>query len=163
MPALIIVIDDYAVLTDMGQGAIRSQMDVRIFLIAAAEHDTPKRALVYLLTDETVEAAVTYCADLHPPLDAVSQQAIEDQDSSPERTVVPPDPDAMTSDGGGDGPETLLWLALMLAPEDGTTVPDLMTATGMSRPWIYLPPTRPRRARPSHLKEQVLGSYLPCT
>jgi DNA-binding transcriptional regulator GbsR (MarR family) len=44
----------------------------------------------------------------------------------------------MTADAGGDGPGTLLWLALMLAPEGGTTVPDLMTATGMSRPWIYL-------------------------
>ena len=28
-------------------------------------------------------------------------------------------------------------LALSLAPEDGITVPDLMEATGMSRPWIY--------------------------
>jgi hypothetical protein len=60
MPALIIVIDHFAVLTDMGQGAVRSQMDARIFLIAAAEHDTPKRALVSLLTDETVVAAVAY-------------------------------------------------------------------------------------------------------
>ena len=32
----------------------------------------------------------------------------------------------------------MLWVALVLAPEEGTTVPDLMTATGMSRPWIYL-------------------------
>jgi S-DNA-T family DNA segregation ATPase FtsK/SpoIIIE len=205
MPALIIVIDEYAELSDdapdaikhadsiarrgravavnlvaatqrptqkaMGQGAVRSQMDIRIsfrvrerkdvdlilgqgmlaagwhahtlnapgkFLIAAAELDTPKRARAYLLTDETVEAAASYYADSRPPLDARSQQAIEDQDPHPERTVVPPDPDAMTTSGGGDGPDTLLWLALMLAPEDGTTVPDLMTATGMSRPWIYL-------------------------
>ena len=205
MPALVIIIDEYAELSDdapdaikhadsiarrgravavnlvaatqrptqkaMGQGAVRSQMDVRIsfrvrerkdvdlilgqgmlaagwhahtlnapgkFLIAAAEHDTPKRARAYLLTDQTVESAATYYADLRPPLDAISQQAIEDQDPYLERTVVPPDPDAMTTDSGGDGPDTLLWLALMLAPEDGTTVPDLMTATGMSRPWIYL-------------------------
>jgi S-DNA-T family DNA segregation ATPase FtsK/SpoIIIE len=207
MPALVIVIDEYAELSDdapdaikhadsiarrgravavnlvaatqrptqkaMGQGAVRSQMDVRIsfrvrerkdvdlilgqgmlaagwhahtlnapgkFLIAAAEHDTPKRARAYLLTDQTVEAAATYYADLRPPLDAVSQEAIEDLDPYPERaTVLPdPDPDPMTADSGGDGPDTLLWLALMLAPQDGTTVPDLMTATGMSRPWIYL-------------------------
>ena len=32
----------------------------------------------------------------------------------------------------------MLWVALVLAPEEGTSVPDLMTATGMSRPWIYL-------------------------
>jgi hypothetical protein len=52
--------------------------------------------------------------------------------------VVLPDSDAMTAESGGDGPDTLLWIALMPAPQDGTTVPDLMTATGMSRPWIYL-------------------------
>jgi DNA translocase FtsK/SpoIIIE-like protein len=205
MPALVIVIDEYAELSDdapdavkhadsiarrgravavnlvaatqrptqkaMGQGAVRSQMDVRIsfrvrerkdvdlilgqgmlaagwhahtlnapgkFLIAAAEHDTPKRARAYLLTDQTVEAAATYYADLRPPLDAVSQQAIEDQDPYPERAVILTDPETMTSDSGGDGPDTLLWVALMLAPHDGTTVPDLMTATGMSRPWVYL-------------------------
>jgi hypothetical protein len=205
MPALVIVIDEYAELSDdapdaikhadsiarrgravavnlvaatqrptqkaMGQGAVRSQMDVRIsfrvrerkdvdlilgqgmlaagwhahtlnapgkFLIAAAEHDTPKRARAYLLTDQTVEAAANHYADYRPPLDAVSQQAIEDQDPYSERAVVHPDPDATATDGGGDGPDTLLWVALLLAPQDGTTVPDLMTATGMSRPWIYL-------------------------
>ena len=37
-----------------------------------------------------------------------------------------------------DDPEAILWAALSLAPDDGTTVPELMTATGMSRPWIYL-------------------------
>ena len=31
-----------------------------------------------------------------------------------------------------------MWAALSLAPDDGATVPELMTATGMSRPWIYL-------------------------
>ena len=30
-----------------------------------------------------------------------------------------------------------MWAALSLAPDDGATVPELMTATGMSRPWIY--------------------------
>jgi hypothetical protein len=41
-------------------------------------------------------------------------------------------------DATEDGPDTMLWAALVLAPPEGTTVPDLMTATGMSRPWIYL-------------------------
>jgi DNA-binding transcriptional regulator GbsR (MarR family) len=40
-------------------------------------------------------------------------------------------------DGAEDTPEAILWAALSLAPDDGVTVPDLMTATGMSRPWIY--------------------------
>jgi S-DNA-T family DNA segregation ATPase FtsK/SpoIIIE len=153
----------------MGQGAVRSQMDVRIsfrvrerkdvdlilgqgmlaagwhaytlnapgkFLIAAAEHDTPKRARAYLLTDQVVEAAATYYADYRPPLDPISQQAAgEDQ---PERMVVPPNTDTMTPEQVQDGPDVMLWAALVTAPPEGATVPDLMTATGMSRPWIYL-------------------------
>jgi hypothetical protein len=204
MPALVIIIDEYAELADdapeaikhadsiarrgravavnlvaatqrptqkaMGQGAVRSQMDVRIsfrvrerkdvdlilgqgmlaagwhahalnapgkFLIAAAEHDTPKRARAYLLTDQIVEAAANYYAVYRPPLDPVSQRAV-DEDDYPERMVVPPDTDIMTADPEHDGPDVMLWAALVVAPPEGTTVPDLMTATGMSRPWIYL-------------------------
>lgn len=204
MPALVIIIDEYAELSDdapdaikhadsiarrgrvvavnliaatqrptqkaMGQGAVRSQMDVRIsfrvrerkdvdlvlgqgmlaagwhahklnapgkFLIAAAEHDTPKRARAYLITDQAVEATADHFADFRPALDEVSRHALEEVHSS-ERTVVPPDTDAMTANQAEAGPESMLWVALVLAPEEGTTVPELMTATGMSRPWIYL-------------------------
>jgi hypothetical protein len=52
--------------------------------------------------------------------------------------VVPPDTDTMTTEHEQDGSDIMLWTALVLAPIDGTTVPDLMAATGMSRPWIYL-------------------------
>jgi hypothetical protein len=203
MPALVIVIDEYAELSDdapdairhadsiarrgravavnlvaatqrptqkaMGQGAVRSQMDVRIsfrvrerkdvdlilgqgmlsagwhahtlnapgkFLIAAAEHDTPKRARAYLLADQVVEAAATYYADYRPPLDPISQQAAGEDQS--ERVVIPSDTDTMTPEHVQDGPDVMLWAALVTAPPEGATVPDLMTATGMSRPWIYL-------------------------
>lgn len=34
--------------------------------------------------------------------------------------------------------EEALWTALRAAPEEGATVPDLMAATRMSRPWVYL-------------------------
>jgi hypothetical protein len=90
----------------MGQGAVRSQMDIRIsfrvrerkdvdlilgqgmlaagwhahtlnapgkFLIAAAEHDTPKRARAYLLTDQVVEAAANYCR-LPPDTDTMTTE-----------------------------------------------------------------------------------------
>jgi FtsK/SpoIIIE family len=206
MPALVIVIDEYAELADdapdaikhadsiarrgravavnlvaatqrptqkaMGQGAVRSQMDVRIsfrvrerkdvdlilgqgmltagwhahtlnapgkFLIAAAEHDTPKRARAYLLTDQAVEAAATYYADHRPPLDPISQRAAEENDY-PERLVVPLPTDTPfpAREEEQDGPDVMLWAALVVAPPEGTTVPDLMTATGMSRPWVYL-------------------------
>ena len=52
--------------------------------------------------------------------------------------MVPPDSAAPSADGADNAPETLLWTALVLAPPEGVTAPDLMTMTGMSRPWIYL-------------------------
>ena len=63
------------------------------------------------------------------------------------RTAVPPNAAIMTTEYEEDGPDIMLWSALVIAPPEGTTVPDLMTATGMSRPWIYTP-TRTRRRRP---------------
>ena len=214
MPALVILIDEYAELVDdapgairhadsiarrgravavsliaatqrptqkaMGHGAVRSQMDVRIcfrvrerkdvdlilgqgmlaagwqahtldapgkFLVSAAEHDTPRRARAYLITDEVVASTASLHASLRPPLDEVSQRAIEERNP----TEVPIAPDAEAGDPprsplddedehshADDDPEAILWAALSLAPDDGTTVPELMTATGMSRPWIYL-------------------------
>ena len=214
MPALVILIDEYAELVDdapgairhadsiarrgravavsliaatqrptqkaMGHGAVRSQMDVRIcfrvrerkdvdlilgqgmlaagwqahtlnapgkFLVSAAEHDTHRRARAYLITDEVVASTASLHASLRPPLDEVSQRAIEERNP----TEVPIAPDAEADDTprsslddedehshADDDPEAILWAALSLAPDDGTTVPELMTATGMSRPWIYL-------------------------
>jgi hypothetical protein len=142
MPALVIIIDEYAELADdapeaikhadsiarrgravavnlvaatqrptqkaMGQGAVRSQMDVRIsfrvrerkdvdlilgqgmlaagwhthtlnapgkFLVAATEHDTPKRARAYLITDQAVASTAATYADYRPQLDVIPQQA----------------------------------------------------------------------------------------
>ena len=146
MPALVIIVDEYAELVEsaseatgdadsisrrgravavtlvaatqrptqkaMGQGPLRSQMDVRIcfrvrerkdvdlilgqgmlsagwqahrlnapgkFLISAPEHDTPRRARAYLVTDEAVTVTAARYADLRPALDEVSQQAITDR------------------------------------------------------------------------------------
>ena len=118
------------------------------FLVSAAEHDTPRRARAYLITDEVVASTASLHADLRPPLDEVSQQAIEEQN----RTEVPhrhrmlrqanrtrsPLDDEDEHGNADDDPEAILWAALSLAPDDGATVPELMTATGMSRPWIYL-------------------------
>jgi hypothetical protein len=213
MPALVIIIDEYAELADdapeaikqadsiarrgravavnlvaatqrptqkaMGQGAVRSQMDVRIsfrvrerkdvdlilgqgmlaagwhvhtlnapgkFLIAAAEHDTPNRARAYLITDQAVAATAALYADYRPPLDPISRQALDqvthpDWDVYPERDVpasYASAPVADDTEDETDAPEVVLWAALVLAPPEGATVPDLMAETGMSRPWVYL-------------------------
>jgi hypothetical protein len=204
MPALVIIVDEYAELVDdapgavkdadsiarrgravavnliaatqrptqkaMGQGAVRSQMDVRVcfrvrerkdvdlilgqgmltagwnahtlnapgkFLISAAEHDTPRRARAYLVTDEAVAYTASSYAYDRPTLDEASRQALDDRDDwgPPD---APEDDAVAGSDADDDQPEAILWVALWLAPDDGITVPELMDATGMSRPWIYL-------------------------
>ena len=137
-PALVIIIDEYAELPPlrypdtiarlgrsvavtlvaatqrptqraMGEGAVRSQMDLRIcfrvrerrdtdlvlgqgmaaagwdahklnapgkFLISATEHDTPRRARAYLLTDDDVAGTAARHAPCRPPLDEVSRAAL---------------------------------------------------------------------------------------
>jgi hypothetical protein len=210
MPALVIIVDEYAELTEtapeatghadsigrrgravavtliaatqrptqkaMGQAALRSQMDIRIcfrvrerkdtdlilgqgmlsagwhphalnapgkFLISAPEHDNPRRARAYLLTDEAVADTAASFAGGRPPLDAISQQAIGGR-----AQTDPDEPDAedepATEDDADSGPEEtrdapdiILWAALCLAPAEGIPVPDLMAETGMSRPWVY--------------------------
>ncbi len=220
MPALIVLIDEYAELVDdapvavrhadsiarrgravavslvaatqrptqkaMGHGAVRSQMDVRIcfrvrerkdvdlilgqgmlaagwqahtldapgkFLVSASEHDTPRRARAFLITDEDVASTAELHSGLRPPLDDVSQQAIGAQD----RDEPAAEPEGSSRDGSGkqgtgadDAPEAILWAALSLAPEAGTTVAELMTATGMGRTWIY------ERLRRLALRSQVI-------
>ncbi|WP_258572096.1 FtsK/SpoIIIE domain-containing protein [Actinomadura parmotrematis] len=203
MPALVIVIDEFAELADdapecatdtdsiarrgravavtliaatqrptqkaMGKGAVRSQMDVRVsfrvrerkdvdlilgqgmlnagwhahtlnapgkFLLSAPEHDTPRRARAYLLTDETVTATARQHAENRPTLDPVSIRAIEEAQAGLGAVSTPPT--APVPDGPPpDAPEDVLWRMLTAAPDDGTPVPHLVKATGMSRPWIY--------------------------
>ena len=213
MPALIILIDEYAELVDdapgavkdsdsiarrgravavnliaatqrptqkaMGQGAVRSQMDVRTcfrvrerkdvdlilgqgmlaagwnattlnapgkFLISAAEHDTPRRARAYLLTDQAVADTASRHAGFRPELDDVSRRVLTgrhdaDDQSPPGRF---PDSPAGSRDGGqirggsaGADPGDLLWTVLCLAPDSGISIPELVAETGMSRRWIY--------------------------
>jgi S-DNA-T family DNA segregation ATPase FtsK/SpoIIIE len=151
----------------MGQGALRSQMDVRVcfrvrerrdvdlilgqgmlaagwqahtlnapgkFLISAPEHDTPRRARAYLITDQAVAETASQHAAIRPPLDEVSMSALDEH--AREQATRP----GITAEGRedtGGTPEALLWAALSLAPDQGIAVPDLMSATGMSRRWVY--------------------------
>ena len=161
----------------MGQGAVRSQMDLRIafrvrerkdvdlilgqgmltagwhahtlnapgkFLISAPEHTTPRRARAYLLTDQAVAGTAARYASQRPELDETSQRAISAaaaadavadmaSDGSPPG-VSRPEPDA-----GGEAPtaEDTLWLALCMAPDEGTDVGELIQVTGMTRPTLY--------------------------
>jgi hypothetical protein len=160
----------------MGQGALRSQMDVRIsfrvrerkdvelilgqsmlaagwhahtlnapgkFLISAPEHDVPRRARAYLVTDEAVNATAARHAALQPALDEVSQRAIADRAQArpdePGPSTSPRHEDSIGNAPGEDrdAPEAILWAALSLAPAEGISVHGLMAATGMGRRWVY--------------------------
>jgi len=208
LPALVIIIDEYAELSDdaqdamgcadsiarlgravaitlvaatqrptqkaMGQGAVRSQMNLRIcfrvrerrdvdlilgqgmlnagwhahtlnapgkFLISSPEHDTPRRARAYLVTDQDVAEMAALHAASRPQLDEISQGAIQPSD----------DPGAARDEGGTDANEEdqaptsgdtadaaeLLWFALCMAPDQGTGIGELMRITSMSRPTLY--------------------------
>jgi hypothetical protein len=203
MPALVILIDEYAELVEsaaeatgdadsiarrgravavtliaatqrptqkaMGQGALRSQMDVRIcfrvrerrdvdlilgqgmlaagwqahrlnapgkFLISAPEHDTPRRARAYLLTDQAVAETASEHASLRPELDEVSMCALDERAQSRPAAQETELTTTDTEDAEG-GADVLLWSALCLAPDEGIPVADLVAATGMSQRWVH--------------------------
>jgi S-DNA-T family DNA segregation ATPase FtsK/SpoIIIE len=209
MPALVIIVDEYAELADdapdavkhadsiarlgravavtmiaatqrptqkvMGQGAVRSQMDIRIcfrvrerrdvdlilgqgmlsagwqahtlnapgkFLVSAAEHDTPRRARGYLVSDQAVTDTAARYAESRPQLDEGSRRAVsaasdadprladESRPSEPAQTKPHPREEAGSA-------EDALWLALCMAPNEGSEIRELTRITGMSRPTLY--------------------------
>jgi S-DNA-T family DNA segregation ATPase FtsK/SpoIIIE len=112
------------------------------FLISAPEHDTPRRARAYLVTDQAVAEIASQHAAMRPELDDVSLQALDgraDKRPVPPREV--PDPahreHAERAEDVQDGPEALLWAVLCMAPEEGVPVADLVAATGMSQRWVH--------------------------
>jgi hypothetical protein len=211
MPAFVIIIDEYAELSEqapdamgytdsiarlgravaetlvaatqrptqkaMGQGAVRSQMDVRIcfrvreqrdvdlvlgqgmlsagwnahklnapgkFLVSAPEHDVPKRARAYLVTDDAVSAVCALHARIPRRLDGISRAAIGTQsaevsDENTEQAIIPPATDAgnPVPEQGRQDPDIILNDALSNAPAEGIPVGELITATGMSRRWVF--------------------------
>jgi hypothetical protein len=210
MPALVIIIDEYAELAEqapralkhadtiarlgrapavtlviatqrptqkvMGQGAVRSQMNIRIafriqeqrdvdlilgqgmlkagwhahklnapgkFLIWSPEHDTPRRARAYLITDDDVQQAVARHAPARPQLDAISRHALTAAPAAP--AVIPEQDEVGDSNRADadpaaderDAAENALWLALSMAPEEGCEIAELIRLTGMTRSTLY--------------------------
>jgi S-DNA-T family DNA segregation ATPase FtsK/SpoIIIE len=209
MPALLIVIDEYAELAEqaptamrdtdtiarlgraiavtliaatqrptqkaMGQGAVRSQMDLRIcfrvreqrdvdlvlgqgmlkagwnahklnapgkFLISAPEHDIPRRARAYLVTDEMVTETSAWHSQIPRQLDEISRNAMLDARAQPETEYQPEyeasedAPEEMPGENQDD-PERILRAMLSAAPPEGIPVREIITATGMSRRWVF--------------------------
>jgi S-DNA-T family DNA segregation ATPase FtsK/SpoIIIE len=144
----------------MGHGAVRSQMDVRVclrvrerrdtdlvlgqgmyadgwrpggldapgkLLISSPEHTTPRPARAYLITDDDVRRTAAVEAGRQPAIDAPSATGPSRQ---PEEETPP---GRHSADA-----EEALWTTLRAAPDQGATIPELMAATRMSRPWVYL-------------------------
>jgi len=194
MPALVIIIDEYAELAEeapeamhdtdtiarlgravavtliaatqrptqkvMGQGAVRSQMDLRIcfrvreqrdvdlvlgqgmlkagwnahtlnapgkFLISAPEHDVPRRARAYLVTDQMVAETSALHSQIPRELDEVSRNAI----------LTAPIFEFSQYANPGQSPEETLLAALRTAPEEGLEIGELISITGMTRTTLY--------------------------
>ncbi|MEV1171796.1 winged helix-turn-helix transcriptional regulator [Nonomuraea sp. NPDC049784] len=112
------------------------------FLISSPEHDIPRRARTYLLDDEGVQATAERHAEHRPSLDAVSLAALDDAASRAERHADASIDEERTSPRHArqiapKRGDSVLWTVLRDAPENGITVDELITATGMSRPTIY--------------------------
>lgn len=216
MPALVIVIDEYAELAEeapeamrytdslarlgravavtmvaatqrptqkaMGQGAVRSQMDLRIcfrvrerrdvdlvlgqgmlnagwnahklsapgkFLVSAPEHDTPKNARAYLVTDQAVAETAARHAGIPRALDDISRDAMlaasQQAATRFRRPGIDGIPDAGDATAGiPANAEDTLWLALCAAPGEGWDTGELMGYSGMTRATLY-----------RHLREHV--------
>jgi hypothetical protein len=160
----------------MGQGAVRSQMDIRTcfrvrerkdvdlvlgqgmlsagwnahtlnapgkFLVSTAEHTTPKRARGYLVTDQAVSDTATGYADSRPELDETSRRAIgaelnnENAEMTDENELSVSE---VTKRGHAEAAmavQDALWLALVMAPDEGCDIGELLRVTEMSRPTLY--------------------------
>ncbi|GGS94698.1 hypothetical protein GCM10010156_61170 [Planobispora rosea] len=112
------------------------------FLLSAPEHDIPRRGRAYLLTDEIVQRTAERHAERRPSLDPISAEARETPLYAPETASEPPSPlpaarGRHARQEAASAAEDALKAALANAPGEGTSIGDLITATSMSRPWIY--------------------------
>jgi S-DNA-T family DNA segregation ATPase FtsK/SpoIIIE len=116
------------------------------FLISTPEHPNPRRARAYLLTDENVSTIAARHQTNRPLLDQLSQNAAEDHNAAhPAPPIVlssrtaRDEPTAAPADhlAPHDNPNVALRMSLRRAPGRGLSVRELMTATGMSRSWVY--------------------------
>lgn len=148
----------------MGNGAVRSQMDVRICLRVRERRDAdlilgqgmlaagwlahtldaPGKFLVSAEGHDVPRRARAFLVtDDNVNAEAARWAPLRPalDELSAEATGAPlgePDDvlDAEVVDDPAD-PETALWTALTEAPDEGLSVPELMMTTGMGRTWIY--------------------------
>jgi hypothetical protein len=104
------------------------------FLISAQEHDIPRRARAYLLTDDAVAYTAARHAQIPRQLDDISRAATEKTYTGQPRTS-PVNIEDVAEERAD--PNYLLWSALSTAPPGGIPVSELIAITGMSRRWVF--------------------------
>jgi hypothetical protein len=104
------------------------------FLISASEHDTPRRARAYLVTDQAVADTAARHAQIPRQLDDISRAATEGTYTDQPRTL-PVNVENITDER--TDANSILWAALSTAPPEGIPVSELITITGMSRRWVF--------------------------
>jgi hypothetical protein len=104
------------------------------FLISAPEHDIPRRARAYLLTDEAVADTAARHAQIPRQLDEISRAATATTYTDEARTIS-----ADTEEISAErlDANAMLWEALSAAPPEGIPVSELIAITGMSRRWVF--------------------------
>jgi S-DNA-T family DNA segregation ATPase FtsK/SpoIIIE len=109
------------------------------FLLSTPEHHTPRRARAYLLTDDDVSTSAARHQPNRPLLDPLSQNATDNHqaDRPVPALVLPPRTAVDEQTARNDNVNIALWIALRRAPRQGLSVRELITATGMSRSWVY--------------------------
>ena len=148
----------------MGNGAVRSQMDVRICLRVRERRDADlilgQGMLAAGWLAHTLDAPGKFLisAEGHDQPKRARAYLVTDDDVRREAArcaPIRPSLDALSASALGapaddpnevvdaelveepDDPETALWTALAEAPDEGLSVPELMMTTGMGRTWIY--------------------------
>jgi hypothetical protein len=219
MPALVIVVDEYAELAEtapeatadtdsiarrgravavtllaatqrptqkaMGQGAVRSQMDIRVCcrvrerkdvdlilgqgMLAAGWHahtlNAPGKFLISAPEHDTPRRARAYLVADEDVQAAASYYAghrptldhvsLHGMTERADMAALSPIPDP------AHAPEAVLWAVLSIAPGHGITVPELMDETGMSRPWVYQ--RLQELARTGHVTQVSRGRWRAAT
>jgi DNA segregation ATPase FtsK/SpoIIIE, S-DNA-T family len=142
----------------MGNGAVRSQMDIRICLRVRERRDTdlilgqgahasgwradtlttPGTFLISAPGHDTPRRARAYHLTDHDITATATRHAAHRPDLDPASAdaidTTPPDTEPLDT---GTDPEVALWAALLAAPAAGAPVADLITATGKGRTWVY--------------------------
>jgi hypothetical protein len=95
-------------------------------VLAPGQHETPRQARAYWLSDAAVTAAADSAGPTRPALDPTSAEAAGEPQESPEHVRE-----------SANDPDRLLLAALAEAPPGGLSADELAARLGKGRTWVY--------------------------